>query len=397
MSDADPRPDDSQYPWSADSSLWTRDFARVLLANFILFTAFQMLVPVLPLYTGTFTDSEAQVGVVVGALTFTVILVRPFAGWWVDRISKRKLLMGSIIVFGVAGLAYPLAASVIALVSIRIVQGFGWSAVNPAVSTMVLEIPSEKRRGEALAYQSTSQSLAMAVGPAAGLILSQTVNFSLAFVASVVLSFLALVLTRGFEDRSLPYELDTEFRFSDLVERTAVIPSALTMLTTFIFGGLTTFVPLDALDRELGNPAVFFVTFATILVVLRPITGRLSDNLNQSGLLLFPGLALIGTSLLVLAFTEAWWTLAATGLLWALGFGITQPLLRVLAVARAPRDHWGRANATMATAYEAGLGSGAFLLGFLASLVGIPNMFALLSSVALLAILFLVITGLHRR
>lgn len=254
-----------------------------------------------------------------------------------------------------------------------------------------------RRRGEGISYLSTTQSIAMAVGPATGLFIVGALGYSEAFLASAGFAFVGLALAAPVRDKYVPPAEKREFRFRDLIESSSVAPSSITALLTFVFGGLTAFIPLDALNRDLGNPSVFFVVFAVGLVVIRPITGNISDRQARRGMLLFPGLGLVTAALLVLAFTETNWTLPATAVLWVLGFGISQPVLRAMVLDRASRARWGSANATLGSAYDLGMALGAFLLGLLASVTTIPTMFAFASLSMVLAFALVLFWRLYKQ
>ncbi len=361
------------------SRLWTRDLVQILCANCAIYLSFQVLIPVLPLYVAESLGDEAVVGLVVGSLPFTAMLTRPLLGWAIDQYGRKKVLILSALLFGAVGLSYPLAASLFSLLVIRVVQGIGWGGVPPATSSIVADLIPPSRRGEGIAYLSTTQSIAMAVGPALGLFVASGSGYTAAFFASAGFALLGLALSLFVSDRYAPPAEKKKFHLRDLIEGSSIAPSSITALMTFVFGGLTAFIPLDALERDLGNPSVFFVTFAVGLIIVRPITGSISDRQANRGMLLFPGIALIVAALLVLSFTETPWTLATTAVLWAVGFGISQPVLRAMVLDLAPRERWGSANATLASAYDLGIALGALLLGLLASLVGIPAMFALAS------------------
>ena len=351
-----------------------------------------MLVPVLPLFVSEgIGGDEATVGLAVGALTFTAVLVRPLLGWAIDQYGRKTILLASVALFAATGLLYPLTASLAALIAVRIVQGLGWSGVPPATSTMAADLVPPERRGEGIAYVSTSQSVAMAIGPAIGLFVAGAFGYTQAFFSATALALLALVLALFIRDRYAPPKEKRGFGLRDVVERSSVTPSVVTALLTFVFGGLTAFIPLDALQRDLGDPAVFFVTFSVVLIVVRPVTGRLSDRQARRGVLLFPGVGLVAASLFVLSFTEGPWTLPVTAVLWALGFGVAQPVLRAMVLDLAPPERWGSANATLGSAYDLGMALGAVLLGVVASRIGIPAMFAYASLTMALA--FFVILG----
>ena len=135
----------------------------------------------------------------------------------------------------------------------------------------------------------------------------------------------------------------------------------------FVFGGIITFVPLDAQRRPIGDPAMFFVVFSVMLMVIRPIAGRWSDIVANRGIIIVPGLLSIAAAAWVLAAFENPWTLTIVAVLWAFGFGAVQPLIRSLVLERAPAERWGAANATMLTCYDMGMAVGLPVLGTIAN------------------------------
>ncbi len=72
--------------------LWTRSFLAVAGGNFLLFFAFYLLLPVLPMYLiEQFGANKATVGVVLSSYTITALFVRPFAGYMVDTFPRKPL------------------------------------------------------------------------------------------------------------------------------------------------------------------------------------------------------------------------------------------------------------------------------------------------------------------
>ena len=79
--------------------LWTRSFLAVAGGNFLLFFAFYLLLPVLPMYLiEQFGANKATVGVVLSSYTITALFVRPFAGYMVDTFPRKPL---QLICYGV--------------------------------------------------------------------------------------------------------------------------------------------------------------------------------------------------------------------------------------------------------------------------------------------------------
>ncbi|MBQ2491532.1 MAG: MFS transporter, partial [Muribaculaceae bacterium] len=65
--------------------LWNSNFIKVMAANFLLFFAFYLLTPLLPLYLSErFSATKDVIGLVLSGYTVTAMLMRPFSGYVVD-------------------------------------------------------------------------------------------------------------------------------------------------------------------------------------------------------------------------------------------------------------------------------------------------------------------------
>lgn len=59
-----------------------------------LFTAFYMLYPTLPLFIKEMGGNEKQVGLAMGALMLSSVILRPFVGGLLDRFGRRPFMIG---------------------------------------------------------------------------------------------------------------------------------------------------------------------------------------------------------------------------------------------------------------------------------------------------------------
>ncbi len=182
----------------------------------------------------------------------------------------------------------------------------------------------------------------------------------------------------------------------DLIEPRALGPATISALMNFVVSGMVTFVPLDAKERDIGSAIVFFVAISLMLMIIRPVMGGLSDRLPRRGALLIPGLICVALAALTLAFTESVWTLLLAAVFWAVGFGTAQPVVRAMILDRVPRNRWGSANATNLVLYDLGHATGPLVLGFIAERSNLPVTFGLSAVAPIVAILLILITGLHR-
>ncbi|MDA1324833.1 MAG: MFS transporter [Proteobacteria bacterium] len=356
--------------------LWTSAYRRSLIADFCIFGGAQALLPIIPLYVYALEASDITVGITAGVFMGVAVVLRPFTGWLVDAYGRRLILVASAVLFALAGLGLPLWSAILPLIFFRFLQGIAWSAVVTASTTLQADVIPAARRGEGIGYVSSVRNLASAIAPAAALFIAGKLEiiYALWFVIAIgVLGAAAVFFVRETYVRPTSLPL---FRWHRLIEKSALAPAFVSAAMMFVFGGIVTFVPLDAQRRSIGDPALFFLVFSLMLMVIRPLAGRWSDTISNRGIIIIPGLLCIAGAVWVLAAFENTWTLTFVAILWALGFGSVQPLVRSLVLERSPAERWGAANATMLTCMDMGLALGPPVLGYVASNWSYPVMYA---------------------
>ena len=110
------------------NSFWTKNFTLLFFSNAFLFMVYNMQVPVLPLYGEKIGLDAGQIGIFVGMIMFTGLIVRLFAGHLAQIFSKRKLLLLGIMLYLAATFGYPLLTSFSLLVLLRALNGIGKTA-----------------------------------------------------------------------------------------------------------------------------------------------------------------------------------------------------------------------------------------------------------------------------
>ena len=94
--------------------LWNSNYLKVWIANFMLFFAFYLLAPLLPLYLrDTFSAGKAMIGIVLSGYTITALIVRPFSGFVVDSFSRKKVLLLCYFCFALFFAGYFITGSLI--------------------------------------------------------------------------------------------------------------------------------------------------------------------------------------------------------------------------------------------------------------------------------------------
>jgi len=370
--------------------IWTRDFVLICLANFFIFLGFQMTLPTLPLFVKELGGSDQMIGIIVGVFTFSALLFRPYAGHALESKGRRFVYMFglSIFVISVGSLAF--VSSIMFLFMVRILQGIGWGFSTTATGTIATDLIPPKRRGEGMGYFGLSGNLALAFGPALGLTLVGVISFTKLFLICASFGFIAVLLSSKIRYKRVeesPHK-STTVKF-DIFEKTALQPSILLFFITVTFGGIAAFLPLYAVEKGVGGIEFYFLVYAIFLLTSRTFAGRIYDRKGHT-YVFPPGVVLIFTAMLLLAWLPSTTVMLVAAALYGLGFGSVQPALQAWAVDQAAANRKGMANATFYSFFDLGIGIGAMSFGLLASLYGYSAIYyASAGSVTLSLIVYL--------
>jgi len=323
---------------------------------------------------------------VAGVFMGVAVVLRPFTGWFVDVCGRKPILIISVIIFSLAGLGLPLWPAIVPIIVFRSLQGIAWSAVVTASTTLQADVIPAARRGEGMGYVSSIRNLSTAIAPAAALFIASQMNITSAVWFIVIITIFGATTVFLVRESYVKPISFLPFKWNRLIEKSAIAPALVAASMMFVFGGFVTFIPLDAQRRNIGDPAIFFIVFSLVLMIVRPIAGRWSDLISDREIIIIPGLVLILGSVFVIAKFETPWTLVFVAILWATGFGSVQPIIRTLVIERVSPDRWGGANATMLTLMDLGLALGPPILGYVATHWGYAVMYTLSSLPILLCV-----------
>ena len=179
---------------SGKTVLWTGNFIKIILINLFLFLSFQMLLPALPLYVKELGGDSSLVGLVTGLFTLSALLIRPVAGIFLDRLGRKGIFLAGLGLFILSSYSYALTAGVGVILLLRFLHGFSWGAASTASTTLGTDNIPRSRFGEGMGFVGLSTSLAMAMGPAAGLSIMDELGFRQLFTVSAILGLGALGL-----------------------------------------------------------------------------------------------------------------------------------------------------------------------------------------------------------
>ena len=144
---------------------------------------FMVMMPLGPQFTQLFNITDAQFGLLVSAYTFSAGASGLLASLYVDRFSRKKLLLTLYVLFALSTLACGLAPTYDTLMVARIAAGAFGGVLAALSQTIVADVIPFERRGRAMGIVMSSFALASVAGVPLGLFLAAQFNWHTPFFA----------------------------------------------------------------------------------------------------------------------------------------------------------------------------------------------------------------------
>jgi MFS family permease len=341
----------------------TRDFILVFFAHFAFSFVFQSLIPTLPIYLARLGSNEVEIGVLIGIFFFCSLVSRPFIGKALLRTPEKKFMVTGALLYALTSLAYLLAPPFWPLLIVRVFQGIGFAFFHTASFTLIANISPETYRGQSFSIFALATSISGALGPSIGIFLINHFSFTLLFLACSGLSFCSLFIAYRLGRRQVVPLQDSSIDDGFLLTRKALPPSVVSSLSLFVWGALTAFFPLYALNHGVDNPGLFFTTIAIMLISGRAIGGKILDLYSREKVIL-PCLFTYIISMVLLTFSKTLPMFILVAAIWGIGNAFLAPALMAytLDCVGSPA---GPAMATFTAITDLGLTLGPVIMGII--------------------------------
>lgn len=362
----------------AKDKLITPGYCLILAANFLLYFAFYLILPILPFYlTEVFHTGNAVVGIILSCYTIASLCIRPFSGYLLDTLSRKPLYLIAYFIFIAIFAGYILAGVLTLFILLRVAHGLAFGMVTVAGNTIVIDVTPSSRRGEAVGYYGMMNNMAMSFGPMIGLFMHDAYSFETIFncaFLSGTLGFIAACLVKTPPKQPVKREPVSLDRFVLLKG----IPAGVALLLLSIPYGMTsTYIAMYA--KEIGitlSSGLFFTFMAVGMAVSRIFSGRQVDKGRITQVITF-GLYMVCACFFILAACDKLMEVAPqltnviffmVALLLGIGFGTMFPAFNTLFVNLAPNNQRGTATSTYLTSWDVGIGIGLMAGGYIAQL-----------------------------
>ena len=353
--------------------------AAVYLPALLLAFSDGLLVPTLPLFASGLHASMGVVGLVLAAESLGTLAGDVPAGVLLGRFGDKPVMVAGLTLVVVAVLALVTAQTVVAVILLRLVSGFGLALWNLSRHAFLTQATRSGRRGQAISAFGGVSRAGTFLGPAVGGLVASLFGLRSAFVVYAAVALAALVVVAWFVPRgeapSRPATVApgavTGFRavrgFAGVLSTAGVAQ----LMAQMVRAGRKVLVPLfgsQVLGLDVGAVGVILSGSAFAEMVLVYPAGWLMDRRGRK-FAIVPSFLVQAAALALVPATHGFSGLLGVALMMGLGNGLSAGTMMTLGSDLAPPEALGEFLGVWRLVGDAGSTGGPLLVGAVADVL----------------------------
>ena len=347
-----------------------------------------LVYPVLPVIAQSLAVPEGQIGLVLTAFTLPAVFLAPVTGALTDLRGRRVVLVGGLLIYGVAGLSIALVDTLPWLLALRVAQGVGYAAVMPLVVVLIGDaFPDPRQQTTAQGVKVVFDRMTLLALPAAVGVLGG-IAWQWPFVIYGAAIPLALAAVRWLPEPAMEARTNAPRYLKEVAQAAVRVRSlvifSMSSLRFFIELSFFIYVPLFALN-VLGVSVVrgglLFTVFAIGSIATAGAVGPLAARFERMplvvGAFVVQAAALLGASV-----APNVWVLGLAMLVFGLANGVISPVQKSLLTLSVPLELRGGYVSADRLAQSVAKSIAPLVAGGVVALAGIAVMFQVIAGVA---------------
>jgi len=345
--------------------LWSAGFVYLLAVGTISAVSFGMIGPLIPGYALSLGATLSSAGIIAGIFSFSALVGRPFASAIGDRYNKKLILMVFMFLNGFATVLYALAPNITWLLLVRILHGLFFAVSGTMNFALGAEFIPRERLAEGIGFIGITMIVGMAIGPNIGVFILEYYTYQLCFVASgsgIMIASLILSVLKYKHNPPPKQRGGITLRFQDLIA-VELLPNAIFAALLAIGTGLaSSYLIILGRERGMGNIGLYFIVNAAVVIITRPVIGRMTDKRGVHYAIL-PGFILAAIAMIIIGLSYSLWPVLFAAILFAVGAGGSFPAIQTDCLKRLDITRRTVATGTYLIGFDIGMTAGQTLGG----------------------------------
>lgn len=337
--------------------------------------------PAFPRIVRELQISSRDVGLLIAIFTFPGILLMPVMGILADLFGRKKVLVPSLMVFGVAGGACFWVYDFTLLLVLRFFQGMGAAPLSSLNIAVIGDLYSGKRRTEALGYNQSIFSIGAASLTALGGVLA-TIGWYYPFLLPLIaipVGLLVMISLKSHEPRSTKDVKEYTVNAWRTIRNRQIFLIYTATIVTFIFmsGAYLTYFPLF-LGFDFNVPPLLIGLIMSSMTVASAFSSSQIGKIVQvfsEKTIFAAGFILYASALMIIPFIPNTWLFFIPATIFGFAQGTNIPIIQTLLGNISPAENRGIIMSLNGTAIRLGQTIGPVLMGTAYTLWGMHGVF----------------------
>jgi len=324
-----------------------RDLQVVFGITLISVIGVNSIAPALPQIAKDLYLTEGQVVMLITIFTCPGIILSPVMGMLADRFGRKRIIVPSLFLFGIAGCACAFTKDYHVLLALRFANGVGASALGGLNQTIIGDMFSGNERTEALGYNASVLGVGTMIYPALGGALALP-GWNYPFLLSALalpVGFLVLFTLKNPEPGPSPPLREYLAGAARSASDREVLPAYGATLATFmlLYGALLAYFPFLMHRKFSAPPSVIGLMLAatSITTIIGAFNlGWISRRFTTKTIIVASFIA-YAAAIAMMLYADSLWLMTVPLLVYGLANGLNIPSIQTRLSGSAPMEYRG--------------------------------------------------------
>ncbi len=353
------------------------------------------ITPAFPKIVEKLNISHQSIGMLITVFTLPGVLLTPVLGVLADRFGRKRILIPSLVLFGIAGGMCAFVRDFDFLLGLRFIQGIGAASLGSLNVTIIGDLYSRNKRTAAMGYNASVLSVGTASYPAIGGLLATLgwyYPFAIPFIA-VPLGLLVLFLLKNPEPKNEQrFKEYLNSAWKSLKNSRVVVLLILSALTFIIlYGSYLTYFPLLVGHSFQASPFVIGMIMSLMSLATAIVSSQLGKlaKVYSKKTLIKMAFVLYALGLVLFPLVPVLWLLTIPIIFFGVGHGMNIPSIQTLLAELAPIEYRAAFMSVNGMVLRIGQTLGPVFMGLLFAVWGIDGVFYAGAAFSVLSFLLL--------
>lgn len=267
--------------------------------------------PVLPLIQASLATGREQATLVLSLFLAGMAVAQLVLGPLADRLGRKPVLVGGLILYLAASLAAAFAFSIEWLLAARVIQSLGATVGLPLARTIIRDLYDRDQAASMIGYVTMGMVVAPMVSPFIGASIAEAFDWRGIFALCLVMGAVSIAAVVAVLPETRPVSLQATTS-ADVLRRSGALlgqkrfigfagTCACASAMFFAFQGGAPFLVINVMGVPASTYALWFMCGAGAYMAGNFISGRFSQRLGIQRMLLIGNWGSVAGSLLLLA------------------------------------------------------------------------------------------------